>query len=414
MTTASPQGLEAAGPGQRVVIWTGAHEAALPPEMASRTVRFGRQLVLIAPDGVVPLPVEAAWRHAGVVSPSRLHLVVDPRGDLSRDHPEAEVLYVNGRYAIVDADPAAAAHWTGPRYAVRRLEIPSTVYEVWRRPPAINPDPAVRALLKDVSAARLEADIDALVSFTTRESTRPEYQAAARWALGRFEDMGYVNRQVQVIDVEGLPSANVIVTVRGSGPAPRPAVFVTAHLDSIGSGPGAPAPGADDNASGVAGVLEIARHLAHRVPITDLVFVLFGGEEQGLLGSHHFLDSTLRPASIQCAVNMDMIGANTCGPRTVMVEGTGLSLPMVTGIAAAAFTYTPLAVQVVTDATARSLSDNIAFDNRGLAAVLLIEGNGSTRQHSIDDVTQYIDAPLVADIVRTALAFIVAECRIPL
>ena len=76
-------------------------------------------------------------------------------------------------------------------------------------------------------------------------------------------------------------------------------------------GANAPAPGADDNASGSAGVLEIARVLIGRSYRHDLSFVLFGGEEQGLFGSRHFV-AALTPeerARIVGVVNMDMIGS---------------------------------------------------------------------------------------------------------
>ena len=86
---------------------------------------------------------------------------------------------------------------------------------------------------------------------------------------------------------EGATSSNVIAERPGRGPSPRSVVVVTAHLDSINiaGGPAAAAPGADDNGSGSAGLLTIAETLEHHVAEHDLRLILFGGEEQGLVGS---------------------------------------------------------------------------------------------------------------------------------
>ena len=99
--------------------------------------------------------------------------------------------------------------------------------------------------------------------------------------------MGY-GTQLVAISVRGAVSHNVIASREGSGQNERRQVLVTAHLDSINhqDGPAGDAPGADDNASGSAGVMEMARVLKDHPSIDDVKFILFGGEEQGLLGSN--------------------------------------------------------------------------------------------------------------------------------
>ena len=78
--------------------------------------------------------------------------------------------------------------------------------------------------------------------------------------------------------MNGKPSRNVIADKRGRGPDGRGVVVVTAHLDSINLAGGAAsaAPGADDNGSGAAGLLEMARVLAAHPGAHDLRFILFG------------------------------------------------------------------------------------------------------------------------------------------
>jgi len=105
---------------------------------------------------------------------------------------------------------------------------------------------------------------------------------------------------------------NVVAWLPGSDPErQQEAVVIGAHLDHTGAWP-VLTPGADDNASGTAVVLSIARAMAQagvRTP-RSIVFVLFGGEEMGLLGSRRFAERPPAPIEkIHFVLNMDMVGA---------------------------------------------------------------------------------------------------------
>src|SRR5262249_26384415 len=111
--------------------------------------------------------------------------------------------------------------------------------------------------------------------------------------------------------------ANVVGTIPGSDTTRT--LVVGAHYDHLGYGGEsslAPAPhlphvGADDNASGVAALLEVASHVTSHPashPHT-LVFCAFTGEEMGLVGSSHFVDDPPRPLdTVEAMLNMDMVG----------------------------------------------------------------------------------------------------------
>jgi len=115
------------------------------------------------------------------------------------------------------------------------------------------------------------------------------------------------------------PAENVIGILEGSDPKlKREAIVIGAHYDHLGrGGRSSLAPdskeihhGADDNASGVAGVLELARIFAaekqHR---RTIIFIAFGGEEDGLVGSHYYAEHPVTPLTDTVAmINMDMIG----------------------------------------------------------------------------------------------------------
>ncbi|HEY0739952.1 MAG TPA: M20/M25/M40 family metallo-hydrolase [Chryseosolibacter sp.] len=115
-------------------------------------------------------------------------------------------------------------------------------------------------------------------------------------------------------------------------------VIIGAHYDHLGTdGQGSsldPNPkdkihnGADDNASGVAGVLELARYFASNKTKenNNYLFLCFSGEELGLLGSKYFADhSAVDIASVNYMINMDMIGRLDPQSKTVIVHGTGTS-----------------------------------------------------------------------------------------
>lgn len=121
------------------------------------------------------------------------------------------------------------------------------------------------------------------------------------------------------VALEEAISWNVVGMVEGTDPALKGQyVVVGAHFDHLGMGDenslsASPAPdvhhGADDNASGTAGVMELAQRFAASHPKRSLIFIGFSGEEKGLLGSKHWVSATDIPLSdIVAMVNMDMIG----------------------------------------------------------------------------------------------------------
>ena len=128
-------------------------------------------------------------------------------------------------------------------------------------------------------------------------------------------------------------AANVIGILEGSDPTLKNEVIVIgAHYDHLGhGGAGSLAPkegeihhGADDNASGVAGVLELARLLTSQSPRPrrSIVFATFSGEEEGLLGSNYYVNHPLVPlANTIAMINMDMIGRMK--NRSLTIGGIG-------------------------------------------------------------------------------------------
>jgi hypothetical protein len=139
------------------------------------------------------------------------------------------------------------------------------------------------------------------------------------------------------IDVERVEAEadNVIGILRGSDQELRQeAIVVGAHYDHLGwGGRGSLAPdsaaihnGADDNASGVSAIIEIAEAMATTPESArrSIVFAAFTGEEMGLLGSSYYVDHPVVPlADTRAMINLDMVGRGE--PRQVMIGGAGTS-----------------------------------------------------------------------------------------
>lgn len=115
---------------------------------------------------------------------------------------------------------------------------------------------------------------------------------------------------------------NVVGFVPGTR-LPGRYLLLTAHFDHLGTSGGDVYCGADDNASGTAAVLQLAGYLKNHPPARTVVFCLFDGEEDGLLGSEAFASAPPSPltlAKIDVVLNMDMIARGTQG--RIFVGGT--------------------------------------------------------------------------------------------
>lgn len=266
-------------------------------------------------------------------------------------------------------------------------------------------------LVDELSVDTYKEVLEDLIAHPTRHSFSSAYRDAARTAADRIAALGYATRQEPVV-FAGRETLNVVADKPGTAPEEeRRLVYVVAHLDSVNEAGGvnAPAPGADDNASGAAGVLEIARVLAAATMRHDLRLVLFGGEEQGLHGSRiHVAALTDADRSrIIMVVNMDMIGRlNTAAP-SVLLEGATVSQHVIDALAQAAHDTSDLEVFVSLEPFA---SDHVSFLDAGLPAVLTIEGEDQLNidEHTARDTLAGLDVSVAISILRMNTAAVAA------
>lgn len=275
-------------------------------------------------------------------------------------------------------------------------------------------DPDLAALVATLSSEHYERYLTAIAAPTTRHSLSTEFREVMTYAAGELGALGYTVAR-SPIAVGAGQSENLTAYRTGSAPGPRKLVVATAHLDSVNQlGRSEPAPGADDNASGSAGVLELGRVLAGRTWPHDLLLILFGGEEQGLLGSIDYvgtLDSETRQR-MSTIINMDMIGRQNTETSGVMIEGGEHSRTLIADLVTAAGTWTALNVTTSLNPFA---SDHVPFIDAGLPAVLTIEADDRANLdvHTAGDVPATVSPALALEILTMNVVVLADHLHTP-
>ncbi len=168
-------------------------------------------------------------------------------------------------------------------------------------------DPAIQALVAQVTWDGIADKIAWLGSYETRYSYSPQCFAAADGICGFFIGQG-LSAILQPFTSGGTSMYNVIATQTGTV-YPDSIFVIGAHYDSVSEDPMHSAPGADDNASGVAAVMTAAEILTQHSFRYTIRYICFGGEEQGLLGSEYYAhQAAFHGVAIVGMLNFDMLG----------------------------------------------------------------------------------------------------------
>ena len=205
----------------------------------------------------------------------------------------------------------------------------------------INRDPEIAQMVSEVSPDSLRSYINTLVAFGTRNtlSTQTDFKkgigAARNYVLKKFNEFAKNSggRLTAFIDTTTIPSdgkridkpvllGNVVATLKGADPNDNRIFIISGHLDTrrtdVMDRTG-DAPGANDDGSGTAAVIECARIMSqHSFPAT-IIFVAVSGEEQGLFGSTFMADKAKKENwNIQGVFNNDIIGSNNSNETNII------------------------------------------------------------------------------------------------
>lgn len=192
---------------------------------------------------------------------------------------------------------------------------------------------------------------------------------------------------------------NVVAVLPGVV-SPNEQIIMCGHYDSVNN------PGADDNASGTAAVLETARILSNYRFEKTIIFIAFDREEQGLVGSNAYVNQ-YRNDNILGVVNLDMVAYNPSGSQA-NIYGRTASNPIKQGLADALSRYA--GIQAVING-ALDRSDHAPFEAAGKQACLLIERNWQSnpnyhRQTDTVDTQNYINYDYAVLLTKGAAGYI--------
>lgn len=280
-------------------------------------------------------------------------------------------------------------------------------------------DPLVTSMIGEVSVKRLRSDVEALTDFGTRHTSTQGNADAVSWLHDRFQTLG-LEVERHVFSFGNGTSVNVIARIPGKT-LPAEIVAISAHLDSTSQRPQSDAPGADDDASGIAGVLEAARVFKQHQFERTIEFMCFNAEEQGRQGSNAIARDYRRDGKQLVAVlNSDMIGYWPTGwERDLDVAFEPVSRWLAEHVISACERYVGIPVRRHRSQACRD--DHISFTTRNIPAVTNMDcweahngGDETTpHYHRSSDTADTLDFERLAQVARVNVAA-VAELAGPL
>lgn len=274
-------------------------------------------------------------------------------------------------------------------------------------------DPEILLLINAVSEQQLRVYVQTLEGFGTRSTfsntQRDDYGigAARRWIYNEFLRVNGGALQVTFNDfqanIDGLSTnqRNVIATLPGIGDHPG-AIILMAHYDSRPADPNdgdSQAPGANDNGSGVAILLELARLLSSRSWNQTVVFAAFAAEEQGTYGSRFFVQNMmLSGRTFDAAIDNDIVGGRPGISQSIRVFSPGpdttASRQLARYLGLVGSLYMPAFRIDLVDGLDRQgrFSDHREFINAGVPGIRLTESEEDfSAQHGAGDTSDKID-----------------------
>ena len=272
-------------------------------------------------------------------------------------------------------------------------------------------------LVAQVSRKNIERDVRYLSTTWANRHTLGRYHApCAGWLRGRLRAYGVAGADFHEYTMAGKRLRNVIGNKAGK--AGEPTLLLCAHFDSrmedLGNAD-APAPGADDNATGVATVLEVARILAPLRLRDSVRFALFSGEEQGLWGSTAYARKVQADkTALRFVFNLDELGYPP-PDRALFVdrdEGGESRTNDAAGRALVARIQTLARdmVKVPTRVDPAERSDYVPFEALGYVIAGLYEaGKDYPAYHTTRDTIEKVDFAYVTDMARLTLATVLSE-----
>ena len=279
--------------------------------------------------------------------------------------------------------------------------------------PAHGRDSLIALMAADVQRSNVVSTIAGLEGFGTRYAFTSSCDAAGDSLHATLASYG-LDVSYEDFVWGGKAMRNVVARLPGTV-SPQKVFVLGAHYDSISQNPSVSAPGADDDASGIAAVLEAARIMSGHAFENTVEFICFSGEEQGMKGSEASVALALSQGkNIAGMVNLDMIAYfPASSDRELDIGRNAASGWLADVVAQSAADYASLAVHNWPD-TGVCYDDQASYWNAGFPAVILMDcyeahldptGTGETvpHYHRTTDTSATLDLDEATEAVRTVV-----------
>lgn len=267
---------------------------------------------------------------------------------------------------------------------------------------------AYQTRVDKVSQANITANLQGFGNLGEKITGSAENTNALNWLKAKYQSYGYNASQIteDSFTYNGNTSKNLIITKTGTV-YPNTYVIICGHYDTVTG------PGVSDNGSGTSILLEAARILKDVPTDYSVKFIHFSGEEQGYLGSYHYVNNVVfqnsaRQLTLKVVFNIDQVGGklgninsniNCESDQSGQTGNNAASLSMTQQLAACTTLYSPLQP---TMSYAYS-SDYIPFENKGDIITGFYETVRSNNEHTVNDTFANIDPVYVFNTGKAAL-----------
>ena len=269
-------------------------------------------------------------------------------------------VFDKGRMQIYELNPGSKLIGNQSKYLKKIQKASWKVIEPVNNTLVVSRKPEIDLLIKELNIDNVIRHLNLFTNHNSRRSGAPGNQSTTEYIKNYLNDLGFTVTK----DCFSPGLCNIWGTLDGEV---NEYVLIEAHLDSVGK----PYAGADDNSSGVAGLLELARVLINSERQRGLIIFATNGEESGLLGAKDFVWKAKANGlldRINYVINMDMIGYNSNG--IVDIETNRQFENLALWKSALANTYTNLKPEITMPAWG---SDHVPFLQQGVPSILTIE-----------------------------------------
>ncbi|MHA1785548.1 MAG: M28 family metallopeptidase [Candidatus Helarchaeota archaeon] len=253
-------------------------------------------------------------------------------------------------------------------------------------------------LQQNISTNNLRNIVGNLSSFSRRETGTQDCIDASLYIYNWIESNTNASALFENWTWMGNPSRNVIGETTGNSPL----IIISAHFDSISESD--LAPGANDDASGIAVGLESLRLLSQYKQVhsdldVKILFIAFSGEEQALAGSRNWIQNNVNTNPIYGVINLDTLGYGTGQSLIYNSESEWFATIFLESIQTITLNYYLIKKTIIYPDS--SVGDHQSFWNRGIPAIWMFEdGPSYPFFHSENDIIERVNFNLLVDAVK--------------